>query len=234
MPLTLMPLNKTITQRLGLSMSVSISISRGLAMLLAVVASIVIAPLAFAEDAGNAEAEQLIEQQPSAADVGFDAFTYDVADNVFDYGKWALLPVQHQGRIKPLDSFARIHLKIFAHREKLQDIDAKTWLAEAVFNPEKSYSRPLFKIRHLHNLLDLPSRDDNLYSFYQISRGLGQQLSLVEELVQKDYNLLSATHQELVDLSHNSLIFFDISRSLSLFAPIFIIRDTQLASYLGV
>ncbi|MCH9666070.1 MAG: cytochrome c biogenesis protein CcsA, partial [Gammaproteobacteria bacterium] len=230
------------------SMSVSISISRSLAMLLAVVVSIVITPLAFAEDAvndiNNGEAEQLIEQQhngeqePSAADVGFDGFTDAVADNgadnVFDYGKWALLPVQHQGRIKPLDSFARIHLKIFAHREKLQDIDAKTWLAEAVFNPDKSYSRPLFKIRHLHNLLDLPSRDDNLYSFYQISSGLGQQLSLVEELVQKDYNLLSATHQELVDLSHNSLIFFDISRSLSLFAPIFIIRDTQLASYLGV
>lgn len=151
-----------------------------------------------------------------------------------DSSHLALLPVQHQGRIKPLDSFARNHLKIFSHRNNLGKLDAMEWMTEVIFAPEISYGRPLFKIRNLHGILELPPQEDNLYSFYQVSTALGKQQQLVQELRESDYEQLTINQQELVDLSDNSLAFFDISRSLSLFALIFKIQDEQLASYLGV
>lgn len=151
-----------------------------------------------------------------------------------DYQHFALIPVQHQGRIKPLDSFARIYLKILSHSNNVGGLNAVEWLAEVILAPEVAYKRPVFKISNLQDILELPENEDKLYSFYQVSSALGKQRQLVEELRASDYEELTPKQKELVNLSHNSLAYFDISRGLSLFAPIFKIQDEQLADYLGV
>ena len=60
---------------------------------------------------------------------------------------WAALPILHEGRVKPLDSFARIMLKKFSGSEKIGAHSADEWLAKSLLTPETMVKEPLFKIR---------------------------------------------------------------------------------------
>ena len=53
---------------------------------------------------------------------------------VFDYEDFVRLPILHEGRIKPLDTFARVMLTGFYGKDSMPDISAAAWLAEMLFN----------------------------------------------------------------------------------------------------
>lgn len=64
---------------------------------------------------------------------------------------FASLPVQHGGRVKPLDKFAALHLLIFNGKRKLEiDEDTKLkptpWLLDCFFFPEQAKTYPCFRV----------------------------------------------------------------------------------------
>lgn len=131
------------------------------------------------------------------------------------------IPVQHDGRIKPLDSFARLTLKTFSDSETADDRQAALWLAETLFDPLASAERPVFLVRNgnVRHRLGLPERQNALYSYAELTRGLGQTVQEAARLSGSDADL-TRDDRDLLQLHENALLYTQILRTFSLILPL--------------
>ncbi len=67
----------------------------------------------------------------------------------------APLPVLHDGRVMPLDTFARLHLLQFSGRKTAGDKTALHWMAEVLFAPRLTLGDRVFVINHPEVLDDI-------------------------------------------------------------------------------
>ena len=92
------------------------------------------------------------------------------------------IPIQEEGRIKPLDSFARNQLlrfngktsiTIHQNNEKLK-LDAIDWLMPILTQDSRSLDIPIFKIENpdLVDVIKLNWREKSTYSYNEINDGL--------------------------------------------------------------
>lgn len=124
------------------------------------------------------------------------------------------LPVQHEGRIKPLDTFARQTLDLLAGRQSLPGITASSWLAEALFDPGLSMERPVFRILDSAQI-GLPPRKNRLYSFTELAPALQDKAAVIAALLQKDEKTWDKRQSELIRLHEAVLVYTQIVRSFS-------------------
>ena len=108
----------------------------------------------------------------------------------------AALPVLHDGRVMPLDSFARIHLIAFSGRKTFEGKDAMTWMMEILMAPESTRDAPMFLVNH-HAVLEAmeveifeETRDSNRvstrrFSYNHLEPGLPKLGRLAMEAQQK-------------------------------------------------
>lgn len=138
-----------------------------------------------------------------------------------DYSDFARIPILHEGRIKPLDSFARVALKRFYGAPALPGQDADAWQASVLFDPEKAANEPLFTIDHpsVQRMLNLEPRHDPVYSFAELMPVLAGRDTYFQSLLQKDKKNMSADEQELAKLYVNVTDFSQLAESLLLLAP---------------
>lgn len=140
----------------------------------------------------------------------------NIADS-FDMDRFSSLPVVHEGRIKPLDSFARIHLTVFYHKDSLPNMTAIDWLAELLFDPQASYKRPVFNVASpdvLH-AIGLEYRLPHYYSFSELAPALARHVDLYIELSAMPPQNISQGQRHLVELFDAVNLYYDISRSLN-------------------
>ncbi len=137
-------------------------------------------------------------------------------------GDFGSVPVLHDGRIKPLDSFARIHLKMFSGRESIEGLSAQDWLMDTLFNPPESFERRVFKVGDpdVREILKLPKQKGHLYSLAEIGPPLDAARPIIETLLERDEKTLSRAQEALIDLQVHRVIYSDIMRSLSLIVPL--------------
>ena len=64
----------------------------------------------------------------------------------FDYKGFSALPIQHEGRIKPIDSFARGTLEQLAGKDSINGMRADAWLAQTLFDPAQALEVPVFRL----------------------------------------------------------------------------------------
>lgn len=129
------------------------------------------------------------------------------------------LPVQHEGRIKPLDTFARQTLDLLAGRQHLPGMAASSWLAEALFDPGLSMERPVFRILDAAPL-GLPPRKNRLYSFTELAPALQDKADIIAALLQKDEKTWDKRQMELIRLHEAVLVYTQIVRSFSYHLPL--------------
>lgn len=144
------------------------------------------------------------------------------------------IPVLHEGRIKPLDTFARVHLLSIYGKRSLSKMSALDWLVELMRDRETAFARPIFNLRNpdLVGHLGLEWREKHLYSFNEISTPLQQQEKSIGLLHQKEKEELTPLQKQLVDLYTASLRYLELSQSFSLILPQFEISDPALAAAL--
>ncbi len=132
------------------------------------------------------------------------------------------IPVQHEGRIKPLDTFARVTLLGLSGKDHLKGMSADEWIAEALFDPVTSASRPAFAVRDatLRHRLGLPERSTPLYSYNELTDGLGRTIKDMEALDSKAQSDLTADDAALLKIHENALIYTQILRTLTLILPL--------------
>ncbi len=166
----------------------------------------------------------------------FFVFPCQAKADDFDYSTFARVPVLHEGRIKPLDTFARSFLLTIHGRTHVEGLSATEWLAEMLFDQEMAYQRHVFNIPNPDVLLaiDLPSREGHRYSFNEVNKALKARVSMMAALDQVGRENLSQAQNQLLDLYVKSMWYIDISRSFSLLLPDFSIKNKALAERLDL
>lgn len=137
-----------------------------------------------------------------------DRFTY-----------FAQIPILAEGRIKPLDTFARVTLTTFYGKSSLEDMEAIEWLAEVLFDQKSAYLRPVFKIRNPDVLkaLDLEVVPTQTYSYLTVYTAISKIAPLMEAILAKhDEAERAPTQKQLLELYFNVTTYRDLSGSLTI------------------
>lgn len=144
------------------------------------------------------------------------------------------IPVLHEGRIKPLESFARAYLIVFSSKSSLPDTPAMDWLAELLFAPERAYQRPTFTISNpdVVNAMGLSWREGHLYSFNELSESFTKYEKTIKAIAALDDSQRTQSQRQLLGLYNKGIAYAVISQSLSLLQPRFKITDTSFAKNL--
>ena len=83
------------------------------------------------------------------------------------------IPIQDEGRIKPLDTFARNHLLAFYGKRSIKEsgTSAKDWMLNLILDPEKGRNEKIFNISNpeVVSSLMLDWTTDHKYSFNEIA-----------------------------------------------------------------
>ena len=155
------------------------------------------------------------------------------------------IPIQEEGRIKPLDSFARNQLlKIYGktsltiYDQKKYEISAIDWLYAVLRQEPSSLNQSIFKIQNpdVVNALNLDKTEKLLYSFNQINKGLTEEnnIELIQRIATTDKKFLTLVEKQILDLSLKHKLFIDLFNSASCVIPILKISDPRIADAFGV
>ena len=132
---------------------------------------------------------------------------------------WKTLPILHQGRIKPLDSFARVMLKDFSGKETTSEYAAADWLALSIFDPANAINTPVFKI-FTPEKLGLPNKENKLYSYNDVAEVIQNKSSVIQTLLQLPQDKIEAEQQNLLALHEKFILYTQILRSLTFLIPL--------------
>jgi len=149
---------------------------------------------------------------------------------------FARLPVLHEGRIKPIDSFARLHYQAVTGQSAARDNSAVAWLAETLFNPAEAARRPDFRVQNndVIRRLGLPAREDPHYSFDELVKAMLAQQKLIAPLLAAESKNLTADERALRALYRTVNDSREISGAFSLLLPITMPLDSEARQQLNV
>lgn len=137
---------------------------------------------------------------------------------------WKSLPVLHEGRVKPIDSFARVMLKIFLGAEHVVDtegayLNADDWLAKTIFTPDVAVNMQLFRIRDV-SPYGIAENKARVYSYLELLQIIQNQQSVIQELLQSDPKSWTPEQQEIMRLHENFILYTQLLRSFTSILPL--------------
>lgn len=135
---------------------------------------------------------------------------------------FAHIPVQHEGRLKPLDTFARVMLKNLNGKDHTDDMSATEWLAETMFDPLEASTRPVFLVRdsYVRHRLGLTERSEQRYSYAELTAGLGKTVPDIEAIEKKSRESVTPQDRALLKIHEQALLYTQIMRTLTLILPL--------------
>ena len=152
------------------------------------------------------------------------------------------IPIQEEGRIKPIDSFARNQLLKIYGKSKLtiydkdntkHNISAIDWLFSILKQEPSSLNQIIFKIENpdVVKSLNLDITKKLTYSFNQINNGLNQDNNkeLIQNIKQTDKKYLSLVEKQILDLDIKRNLFIKLFNSASCIIPMTVISNPLLA-----
>lgn len=135
----------------------------------------------------------------------------------FDEAGFSDLPVLHDGRIKPMDSFARSLLKQFSGTDR----NAIPWLLETLFNPANAENMPVLKVTNpdLLNMLELSRQPAGLYTYKDLSGALNAKQEILVSILKTPDADWTPAQKDFVLLQQKTVLLGDLLASLSLYLP---------------
>lgn len=136
--------------------------------------------------------------------------------------RFATLPILHEGRLKPLDSFARFHFQAVSGAAAPDSNTSLTALAKTLFTPASTLGQPVFLIRSpdVVHRLGLEPRDKPLYSFQELVPAILAQQELITNLLATNRKTLAPDERELLALYATVDDERQLTGALSLLLPI--------------
>ncbi len=159
------------------------------------------------------------------------------ASDTVDIDIFANIVIQHEGRLKPLDTFARNQLLLFSEKSSLKNKSAIEWLIGSMFDPFTAFNEKIFKIRNnkvveaLGIEVDLVNK--HTYSFSQIIEGIESNRDMLQKILIKPQAEREPTEKQLAALYFKSFAFLDICRSFTCLIPDIPIDNPELVQELG-
>ena len=135
-----------------------------------------------------------------------------------DIQAFAKLPILHEGRVKPMDSFAQSKLKLLSGSKK----DAMPWLIETLFNPANAENFDVIKLSNpdVLNMLEIERQESKLYSYKEISEALRGKQEVLFSILNAPEEDWSLAQRDFVLLQQKTVMLGDILASMSLFLPL--------------
>ena len=157
-----------------------------------------------------------------------------------DLSQLAGLPVLENGRVKPLDSYARNTLLRFSGRTSYQGLSGLQWLARVVFTPNEAYDDQVFLVDN-PEVLDAigvdSTRGRGRYSLNQLTGGIGSLADLAAEASGIEADRRTLVERELIRLFNALVDLSSLMQSMAFTGPredAFQIDDAELAQQLGL
>lgn len=130
------------------------------------------------------------------------------------------LAVLENGRLKPIDTYARNLLKQISGRTRYLHFSALEWLARMLYTPETTLTDEIFLVNNPEVLdsIDAPSRGRGRYSFQELSPAFAALDKLARDLSQNE-GRLSSVENEIMGLYNNILLYDQLVRTFAYAFP---------------
>jgi len=159
----------------------------------------------------------------------------------FDYYGFGRIPVQHNGRVQPLDSVARNTLMVISGKQEFVDASdhdrvypATEWLLTVWARPDRADKFKIFRADHpqLLSLMELPQRPGSYrYSWAELTPGREKLDRQAEAARQKDKEKRDVYDQRVLQLYEHMSLYLALKAEA---APGLIPTDNPNAKWLSV
>lgn len=158
------------------------------------------------------------------------------ASDSFNLNTLSQIPILSNGRIKPLDTYARINLSRFHNKDSLNKTSAIEWFTELIFDPTAANEKKIFRIINLEVLgaLGIAQNPGNNYSAMELINTLQKNSQLIEGISNTAPEEQTPAQKQIIDLYSNIQLYIEISRSFSMVFKEFEIHDVALAKKLNL
>jgi len=131
------------------------------------------------------------------------------------------IPILDNGRIKPLDSYARNTMLQFSGLRKYQDEEAISWLTRLLFAPQQTRNDKIFLINSpdISQALGIKEEKKRRYSFAQIEPKLEILAQLASATVKIDKKERDVVENEILRVYDNVKFYSILSLSFSFSFP---------------
>lgn len=148
------------------------------------------------------------------------------------------LPILDDGRIKPIDTYARTVLLQFSGRQSFDRKPAIAWMARLLFSPDMTKNDKIFLINNpvIPNDLGIKVEQHRKYSFIQIEPHLGQLTKLAETALKISDKERDIVENEIIRIYNNLRLYVDLSHVFQFAFPTknFTITDAWVLNQLGL
>lgn len=158
------------------------------------------------------------------------------------------IAIQHTGRIKPLQTFAQATLLQLnarsSHRLVAEDgggdgkLDATEWLAQVLFEPERTFSYKTFRINNplTADALGIEREEKFRYSFAELRDVFETLESLAQKASRLESDERDPVDTELIRVYNNVRTYLHLTDALSFLAPSprFSVPAPEIAAELGL
>lgn len=142
----------------------------------------------------------------------------------FDMQAFARLPVLHEGRVKPLDSFARAEIHKIAGSEQVGGRPALDVLADVVFDPAEAGKLEIirlssFDVKRQFGMLE-GNKVQKLFSLDGMTEPLNISAPQYSQFLEMEEKERSKGQSEFIEVHQNAMLLLKLMRSFSLILPL--------------
>ncbi len=125
-------------------------------------------------------------------------------------------PILHEGRVKPIDTYARLLLKKISGKEKIQNYSAIEWFFITLTDSSKAYKLEMFKINDpsVIDILKIKPKSQFYYSFSELYESFSKNSSLINSITSRNEDL-SPQERNILKTYEAFSEYLEVSRSLS-------------------
>ena len=147
------------------------------------------------------------------------------------------IPIQEEGRIKPLDTFSKNQLlRIYGKRSLSESsLSSTDWLFGVLTDNREILSIPVFDIRNpdvIHGL-ELPENSNHKYTFKEISNSIDLKFEMLEKIHKKPEEQRTLVENQLLEIFFNAIHFKSLKSGLLCLSPVIPIHNYTLADRIG-
>ncbi|MBI3602761.1 MAG: cytochrome c biogenesis protein CcsA [Candidatus Omnitrophica bacterium] len=134
-------------------------------------------------------------------------------EGVHDYSSFKNIPVLNDGRLKPLDTYARNLLIQLSGKDTYEHQEAIVWLARLLFAPEATKDEKVFLIDNpdIATALSIPVETHRRYSFAQMQKIYPKSLELEKAAKNIPEKERSVIENEILRVFENVRLYADLS-----------------------
>ena len=153
------------------------------------------------------------------------SFSASFAQEKLNFNAWSTLPVLHEGRLKPLDSFSKIYLETFSNKQEIDGLSANEWLAQTIFTPDISLNHRVHFSR-FHN------EKGAYYTYEEIAGIVAEQNTTIQALLEIPQDRQTPEQKELMRLYENYILHTQLLRAFTALLPLDLENNNTLKSFL--